>query len=159
MRAAPLCRNHYQNPGQVGKRNQKKILVRTGITFCCMLAVSGGCATDLGEPLQSGKVLALVGLQGRWAGSVVPADSSCGATTQALMSIGKDGFGLDPFQSTTIIHGEVRDDGRLVGSLSRQGAERQNLSIVFEGRATSSDAISGTLRSGRCLWNVTLHRG
>ena len=25
--------------------------------------------------------------------------------------------------------------------------------------ATGSDAISGTLRSGRCLWKVTLHRG
>jgi hypothetical protein len=129
------------------------------MTLCCVLVVSGGCATDLGEPLQSGRVLALVGLQGRWVGSSAPAGSSCGPTTQALMSIGKDGFGLDPFQSTTIIHGEVGDDGRLTGSLSRQGAEHQNLSIAFEGRATGSDAISGTLRSGRCLWHVTLHRG
>jgi hypothetical protein len=159
LRAAPLCQNHYQNLGQVGKKNQKRILRRAGMTLCYALAVSGGCTTDLGEPLQSGKVLALVGLQGRWAGPVVPADSSCGAATQALMSIGKDGFGLDPFQSTTIIHGAVGDDGRLVGSLSRQGAEHQNLSIVFEGQPTGSDAISGTLRSGRCLWNVTLHRG
>ena len=159
MRAAPLCRNHYQNLGQVGKKNQKKVLGRTGLTLCCVLVVSGGCATDLGEPLQSGQVLALVGLQGRWTGSVVPAEPSCGRTTQALMSIGKHGFGLDPFQSTTIIHGEVDEDGRLVGSLSRQGAEHESLSIAFEGRAAGSGAIGGTLRSGRCLWNVTLHRG
>jgi hypothetical protein len=75
------------------------------------------------------------------------------------MSIGERGFGLDPLQSTAVIHGEVTNDGHLSGSLIRQGAEHQDLSIAFEGMAAGSDAIRGTLQSGRCHWTVTLHRG
>jgi hypothetical protein len=75
------------------------------------------------------------------------------------MSIGERGFALDPFQSTAVIRGKVGDDGHLSGSLIRQGAEHQDLAIVFEGRAAESGAISGTLQSGRCSWTVTLHRG
>jgi hypothetical protein len=51
------------------------------------------------------------------------------------MTIGKKGFGLDPFQSTAVIHGEVGDDGHLHGSLIRQGGDHQDLSIGFEGMA------------------------
>jgi hypothetical protein len=58
-----------------------------------------------------------------------------------------------------VIRGKVGDDGHLSGSLIRQGAEHQDLTIVFEGMAEGSDAISGTLRSGRCSWTVTLRRG
>ena len=77
------------------------------------------------------------------------------------MSIGSKGFGFDPFQSTTVIRGEVGKDGRLNGSLTRQGADRQDLSVSFEGSASAAGAetIDGTLASGRCRWKVTLHRG
>jgi hypothetical protein len=165
LRSAPSCRNGYQKLGQVGKRNLKKILdgrlSRVPMTICglLVLVLVGACKADLGEPLQSGQVLALHGLQGRWVGPVVPTERACGPATQGLMTIGERGFGLDPFQSTAVIRGEVGNDGHLSGSLIRQGAEHQNLSIAFEGMAAGSDAISGTLQSGRCRWTVTLHRG
>src|SRR5271165_1149907 len=165
LRSPPSCRNQYQNLGQVGKRNLKKILwCRRGrfwMTVCGLLVsvLTGACEADLGERLQSGQVLAWHGLQGRWVGPVVPTERACGPTTQGLMSIGERGFGLDPFQSTTVIRGELGNDGHLSGGLVRQGAGHQDLSITFEGMAAGSDAISGTLQSGRCFWTVTLHRG
>jgi hypothetical protein len=79
------------------------------------------------------------------------------------MSIGGRGFGFDPFQSTTVIPGSVDKDGRLTGNLTRQGGDRQNLSVSFEGAVSGvgseAAAIDGTLVSGRCRWKVTLHRG
>jgi hypothetical protein len=86
-------------------------------------------------------------------------DPACGSATQGLMSIGDKGFGFDPFQSTTVIQGEVGKDGRLNGSLARLGSDHQNLLITFEGAASGSETISGTLQSGRCHWSVTMHRG
>jgi hypothetical protein len=124
--------------------------------------LAGGCHEDLGEYLQSGQVLAMHGLQGRWVGSVIPAQPGCGAVVQGLMTIGARGFGFDPFQSTTVINGEVSDGGRLVGNLVRQGADHHDISISFEGNASDDagrTAISGILQSGRCRWTVTLHRG
>jgi hypothetical protein len=165
LRSAPSCRRDYPNLGRVGKKNLKIFLdqlkIRWWATVCGILAsgVDGGCAADLGEHLQSGRVLAWYGLQGRWSGPVVPTERACGPATHGLMSIGERGFGLDPFQSTAVIRGKVGDDGRLSGSLIRQDADHKDHSIVFEGMAAGSDAISGTLQSGRCSWTVTLHRG
>jgi hypothetical protein len=165
LRSAPSCRRDYPNLGRVGKKNLKIFLghlkVHLRATVCGILAsgVAGGCATDLGEHLQSGRVLAWYGLQGRWIGPVVPTGRACGPATHGLMSIGERGFGLDPFQSTAVIRGKVGDDGRLSGSLIRQDSDHKDHSIVFEGIAAGSDAISGTLQSGRCSWTVTLHRG
>lgn len=124
-----------------------------------LFAALAGCGGDPGERLQSGRVLALLGLQGRWVGPVLPMDPACGSATQGLMSIGDKGFGFDPFQSTTVIQGEVGKDGRLNGSLARLGSDHQNLLITFEGAASGSETISGTLQSGRCHWSVTMHRG
>jgi hypothetical protein len=126
-----------------------------------IILLIAACEGDVGERLQSGRVLALHGLQGRWVGPVVPMDTSCGPTTQGLMSIGKRGFGFDPFRSTTVIQGVVGEDGRLNGRLSRQGADRQDLSVSFEGSASTAgtETIDGTLVSGRCRWKVTLQRG
>lgn len=125
------------------------------------VALLAGCGGgDFGEHLQSGKVLALRGLQGRWVGSVVPAQASCGATTQGLMTIGSKGFGFDPFQSTTVVQGTVDDNGHLSGKLVRQ---QPAASISFEASAgqdaADQETITGTLQSGRCQWQVTLHRG
>jgi hypothetical protein len=149
----------------MGKKILKKILdhrqIRLWMTIFGLLAsaLTGGCEADLGEHLQSGRVLGWHGLQGRWEGPVVPTEVACGPATHGLMSIGEGGFGLDPFQSTAVIRGTVSDDGHLGGKLVRQGTGHQDLSIAFEGMATGSDAISGTLQSGRCRWTVTLHRG
>ena len=122
-----------------------------------------GCKGDVSEHLQSGRVLALYGLQGRWVGPVVPEDKSCGPAAQGLMSIGQKGFGFDPFQSTTVIQGAVGADGRLAGAVQRPGADHQNLSVSFGGQASGTgsevEAIEGAVVSGRCHWKVTLHRG
>jgi hypothetical protein len=82
-----------------------------GVVACAigfLLATTlAGCHGDLGDRLQSGQVLDWHGLQGRWAGPVVPTDPTCGSTTQGLMTIGVKNFGFDPFQGTTVIQGEV----------------------------------------------------
>jgi hypothetical protein len=134
-----------------------------GIGTAVTIVLIAGCTGDLGERLQSGRVQAWHGLQGRWVGPVVPVDKSCGATTQGLMSIGEKGFALDPFQSTTVIQGAVSKDDLLIGTMTRQGGDRQNLSVSFEGSVSGAgseaEAIDGTLESGRCHWKVTLHRG
>ncbi len=165
VRSTPSCRNRYQLLGQVGKKNLKKILdqqlsalQRALLHVLLVTSVAAGCQKDLGEPLQSGQVLALHGLQGRWVGSVVPDATSCGPETHGLLSIGEDGFGFDPFQSTTIIHGRI-DDGHLRGTLVRQGADHREVSIAFQAVASTSDQINGTLQSGRCRWTVMLRRG
>jgi hypothetical protein len=159
LRVTPSCRIRYPNLGQLGKKNLKNILGKfvqlTWLAVCASCVAS--CAGHLSDPLQSGQVLPLLGLEGRWVGEVVPAAASCGTSTQALMSIGERGFGFDPFESTAVIHGTVEGD-RLAGKLVRQGREHQDLSLAFEGTAVG-DIISGTLRSGRCLWTVHMHRG
>jgi len=128
-----------------------------------LLAALPGCHEDLGEKLQSGRVLALDGLQGRWAGDVVPMQPSCGAPSHGLMSVGSKTFGFDPFEGTEVIQGDVTADGRLKGTLQRQGGDHQNLSLSFEadssGSTSAAPTISGKLDSGRCQWTVTLHRG
>lgn len=118
-----------------------------------------GCSGDLGEGLQSGRVLAVVGLEGRWTGPVVPKESTCGPVTKGLMSISGSGFGFDPFQSTTVIQGTVGKGRHLSGSLIRQGPGHQDMSVSFDGQALDGETIGGTLSSGRCHWTVTLHRG
>jgi hypothetical protein len=133
------------------------------ILMALSVVLVAGCEGDLAERLQSGRVLALQGLQGRWVGPVVPVDTSCGQVTQGLMSIGKGGFGFDPFQSSTVIQGSVGEDGRLTGGLSQRGGDRHDPSISFEGaaaeRGSTSETIEGALTSGRCRWKVTLRRG
>lgn len=181
MRTSPSYQNEYPKLGQVGKKNQKKILerfqpldqpslrrcVRIASLACQLLPAIAvyGCASDLAstggelaDRLQSGKVLAWDGLQGRWAGPVVPTDASCGTQTKGLLSIGEGDFGFDPFQSTTVIEGKATDDGHLTGNLVRQNSAHQSLTISFEAAASGSDTIAGTLQSGRCHWTVTLHR-
>jgi hypothetical protein len=75
------------------------------------------------------------------------------------MSIGEKTFGFDPFQSTSVIDGNISPDGHLNGRLDRQSGNHQDLSITFMGNAAAKGTIDGTLQSGRCRWTVTLHRG
>src|SRR5262249_2972182 len=133
---------------------------RLPLVLGCVLALPiVACRSELSEPLQSGRVLALGGLQGRWVGPVEPVGTACGTATQGLMSIGGGGFAFDPFQSTAIIRGDISSGDKLSGRLVRQGGDHQAVSIDFEATASNSHAIIGTLRSGRCQWTVTLHRG
>ncbi len=165
LRKAPSCRNGYPELGHVGKKILKKILelilqpIRLLLCGLLLAAVVGGCEGDQGEHLQSGRVLALQGLQGRWVGPVVPTDGACGSPTHGVMSIGRKGFGFDPFQGATVVLGKVDEDGHLSGVLVRQSPDHRDISIAFEGTAAGSDAIEGTLQSGRCRWKVALRRG
>jgi hypothetical protein len=122
-----------------------------------------GCHGDLGEPLQSGRVIPLVGLQGRWVGPVVPTAPSCGSATTGLLTVGPQDFAFDPFQSTTVISGQVGPDHRLAGTLTRLGGQHQTLTISFDAGpqvdATGKETIAGSVVSGRCTWSMALTRG
>ena len=159
LRASPSCRNVYSKLGRLGKKNQK-IILGAGFAVYPLLLVTplACCHGELSERLQSGQVLAWDGLQGRWAGPVVPEAANCGPPAQGLMSIGKKGFAFDPFQGTTVITGDATPDGHLKGRLERQNSDRLDLSITFEGVGPTPDVINGTLQSGRCRWTVTLRR-
>ena len=103
-----------------------------------------------------------VGLEGRWAGRVSPTGPNCGASFTGLMSVSRDKFAFDPFQSTAIIHGSVVER-RLTGRLERIGGEHRVSIIELEAEAkTGSDGsrfIQGELKSGSCRWRVELHPG
>src|SRR5690348_15742070 len=121
-RMSPSYRTGYQKLGRVGKKIQKIVLrnfvapsrARSALAPCggcprsiaavvCMMllgAFVAACSDHRAGKLQSGEVMAWDGLLGRWAGPVAPTDPSCGSTTDGLLSIGSDGFGFDPFQST-----------------------------------------------------------
>ena len=163
LRVMPVCQEHYQILGKLGKGKKKKVLVcptarQTYALLCCLL-VCGGCHSELSDKLQSGQTLSWYGLQGRWVGSVTPVDASCGPTTKGLMTIGEHGFAFDPFQSTQVVRGDIGESNQLFGKLVLTGPEHQDLSLVFAGTAATADAIEGSLQSGRCHWTVTLHRG
>jgi hypothetical protein len=121
--------------------------------------LASGCETDVAEKLQSGKVLAWDGPQGRWVGSVAPVEPSCGLATRGVLTIGAGDFGFDPFQSTTVIQGAIGRDGHLTGMLVRQSTNHQPISISFDAMTSGAETIVGELVSGRCHWHVTLHRG
>jgi hypothetical protein len=156
----PSWLNTYAFLGRLGKcfLFDPAIFVLAG-----MLGVLGGCDAPgrISRHLGSGEVIALYGLEGRWAGPVVPRDASCGKPANGLMSIGQETFAFDPFQGTTVIKGSIKD-GRLSGSLNRPGGNKQSLSITFEGQAKEDSArattIEGTLSSARCQWAVSLQR-
>ena len=112
------------------------------------------------EPIGSGRVLALAGIEGRWAGPVHPTDPACGPDRHGLMRIGENHFAFDPFESTTVIDGTVQG-GTLNGTLSRPGGGGRTVSISFKGRAERAggqETITGTLTSGSCSWQATLRR-
>lgn len=178
---SPSYRTEYQKLGWVGKKIQKKVLdvlrarppggrpaaarrrwrasAAAAVQVLLLSAFVAGCGEHLADRLQSGKVMAWDGLLGRWTGPVVPTEPSCGGTTEGLLSIGTDGFGFDPFQSTTVISGKVANDGHLAGRLARTGSSHQPLSITFDAAPAEGDTIRGSLASGRCHWSVTLRRG
>lgn len=136
--------------------------MRRAALLCAVAALAGcGVPGRVSRHLGAGETLAVYGLEGRWAGPVTPADPSCGKPTSGIMRIGSNGFGFDPFGSTTAITGTV-ENGVLSGTLTRPGGNRQTLTISFTGRARETaegeDVIEGDLASGRCKWTVVLRR-
>ena len=137
-------------------------MIRYFVLLALILAASG-CRNEAADRLQSGKVMNLVGLEGRWAGPVIPTADGCGQTTTGLMTVGRNTFAFDPFQGTTVINGAVSDTGGLDGTLSRPGNGQQVISISFSGMARQHGdgeaTIDGQLVSGHCTWMVNLKRG
>ncbi len=137
-------------------------MVRSFFLIHAILAVSS-CGTGVSDRLQSGEVMGLFHLEGRWAGPVVPKNEACGTSTTGLMSVGRKTFAFDPFQGTTVINGAISDADSLQGTLSRAGNGQQAITISFSGQARHSDSgeemIDGELVSGRCSWTVSLKRG
>jgi hypothetical protein len=130
--------------------------------LCCLIATLPGCRNDAADRLQSGKVLDIFGLEGRWVGPVTPQTEGCGSTNTGLMTVGRTTFAFDPFQGTTVLDGTVSADGNLTGSLSRPGGGQQVVSISFSGAAKQdggAETIAGQLVTGRCSWTVNLKRG
>jgi hypothetical protein len=120
------------------------------------------CAGDPGEQLQSGRVLPWAGPEGRWVGSVTPADADCGLRTTGLMSVGRNTFSFDPFQSTSVLQGEVGSAGDLVGEAVHPVPGNRSSTMGFLGRIQHRDGVDrivGMLTSGRCHWSVSLLRG
>ena len=134
--------------------------LRLHVIAAMLVLPLSSCKEDLGEQLQSGRVLAWAGLQGRWVGPVVPNDATCGEAKWGLMTIGEKGFGFDPFASTIVIQGQVDPQGHLSGTLVRQGGNHQPMAISLEAAASADvSSITGIVQSNRCQWTVTLHRG
>lgn len=126
------------------------------------IALLSACAREAADIMQSGTVVSVGGLRGRWAGPVSPLAQGCGTATTGLATIGGGEFSFDPFQGSTVIKGKVDDDGKMMGTLTRALASQPALSITFSGSAVSDPAdgqmIEGTLASGRCEWSVKLKR-
>ncbi len=126
-----------------------------------LLALTG-CNNQAADLLQSGEVMGVFGLEGRWAGPVTPLEDGCGDRTNGLMTVGRKTFSLDPFQGTTVINGTVSSDAKLEGTFSRPIGGQQTVSISFLGMAMHHEkggtTIDGKLTSGRCSWSVNLKR-
>lgn len=145
---------------------------RLSLMVCASLAGLGGCQTlrdtrtTLSSSLATGETFAIYGLEGRWAGKTTPDTPDCVGPTTAILTIGSDGFALDPFASTFVIDGKISDDGALSGTLTRDVAGGGNKHIErklsFNGQARKqpdgSEQIDGRLQSGRCSWHVSLRR-
>jgi hypothetical protein len=158
VHTAPSCRRIYIILGQLGK---VFFLMMRCFFLVCLISAISGCNNELADKIQSGKVMNLFGLQGRWAGPVTPDGDGCGQITTGTMTVGGKTFAFDPFQGTTVIIGMVSDSG-LQGSLSRPGNGQQVVSISFTGAATPRDGgeetIDGKMESGHCSWTVSLKR-
>ena len=131
------------------------------IFFLVLLPTISACNNELADKLQSGAVVSLFGLEGRWAGPVTPIAETCGQTTTGVMVVAGTTFVFDPFQGTTAINGILSDTG-LQGTFSRLGNGQQKVSITFTGTPVKQDGedetIDGRMESGRCSWTVHLKR-
>ncbi len=162
MSSIPFVFRHSGEKGRAPSRapfRAKPIMTdwRRIVVASIAVAMLSGCIS-----IGSGKVLSLVGLEGRWSGPVRPSNPGCGAERHGLMRVGGGKFAFDPFGSTTIVNGDVEGDV-LKGSLTKVGGSHRRLSITFEGHATPvaerAKVIEGILSSGNCVWQVVLARG
>ncbi len=156
--------NLYDFLGHLGKAKFPLVgFFSYGVRIGLLLLLAGCAGGDPAAILQSGRVVGIGGLEGRWAGPVSPEGAGCGSATTGLMNIGQGSFGFAPFQNTVAIRGKVGPDDTLEGTLERVGGDKQTLTITLRARvvhkADEADRIEGDLVSGRCRWAVKLMRG
>ena len=154
----------YDFMGRLGKAIfpfSSKFSYACGVSL--LLLIWGCKGSDPSMLLQSGRVVSLGGLEGRWVGPVSPEGSGCGITTTGLMTIGKGGFGFAPFENTVVLRGKVGSDDSVSGEEERISGDKQILVIHVAGQVVHADGepdrIEGALKSGRCQWRVELTRG
>jgi hypothetical protein len=150
----------YSFMGYVGKEKLPAAGLFSYASPLLMAFLIFGCSgNDAAMVLQSGRVVGLGGLDGRWQGVVHPIKPNCGNDTVGLMTIGKGSFGFAPFQNTVAIKGEVGDDDLLEGTLERMGGDKKTVGVTMQARQSEDSDIIGTLKSGRCEWTFKLTRG
>jgi hypothetical protein len=153
----------YAFLGHLGKVKIPFIGFFSCVPRLVVVALAFGCDGDPATMLQSGRVVGLGGLEGRWMGPVAPDATGCGGTTTGLMNIGQGSFSFAPFQNTVVIRGNIGPDDVLEGALEKVGADKQILKISLQARKVhregDPDGIEGVLASGRCRWAVKLTRG
>ena len=164
VRVSASCMDIYDFMGRLVKGKIPFIsFFSYGLQIVLPLLIFGCGSSDLAAMLQSGRVVGLGGVEGRWVGPVAPDGPECGSTTTGLMSVGRGGFGFAPFQNTVTIRGKLGPDNAFESSLERAGGDKKMLTILFRARVIDlpdgSDAIEGNLVSGRCRWTVKLTRG
>lgn len=115
-----------------------------------------GCVQDIRHGVQS-----YVQTGAEWAGPVVPTDPNCGDKATGLMTLGSKRLSFAPFANITVISGTVKAD-RLEGSATLAGPGQKGVACQFTGAihqpAAGPRVIQGTVTSGSCTWQVTLHR-
>jgi hypothetical protein len=152
--------NLYNFLGHVGKGKIPWAGLFSHVPLLCVLLLLLGCSgDDAAMVLQSGRVVGIGGLDGRWQGTVHPTKPKCGSDTIGLMTIGQGSFGFAPFQNTVAIKGEVKSDDVLAGTLERLGGDKKTVKLVVVAQLSDDSGIVGNLVSGRCEWSFKLTRG
>ncbi|HUB43358.1 MAG TPA: hypothetical protein VMB73_00100 [Acetobacteraceae bacterium] len=126
------------------------------VVLALFLLGPASCVHEINNALQTG-----FGSGDQWAGPVAPTGPNCGHQTTGLMTLGSKEFSFDPFGSVIVIQGKVEKD-HLEGSLTQAASGQKGITIQFVGTinhpASGPSVVQGTVKSGQCMWTVTLHR-
>ena len=152
--------NLYGILGYMGKGKIPLIgLFSYGLVIGLTLMAFGCSGEEAASVLQSGRVVGLGRVDGRWVGPVSPVSAGCGNQTIGTMTVGQGSFGFAPFGNTVSIKGRVGPDDAMDGVLERLGGDRKPVSIRMHAEASEEGSIVGKLDSGKCQWAFKLARG
>lgn len=118
---------------------------RAAIGILALLALSA-CASSSPTPA------------GRYLGAVTPANPGPLCTPSKAVAQIRDGIVIfAPDEGTWILEGVANADGTLTADHARQTPSRQLYATTLEARWTT-DEVSGTYKTPRCTYTVTLTR-
>lgn len=136
-------------------------------TLTMALLLMAGCIQDINHRVQStthgvqSYVQAGAENGTEWVGPVVPTDPNCGDKATGQMTLGLKRFSFAPFADVTVISGTVKEN-RLEGSATLAAPGQKGVAFQFAGTirlpAGGPRVIEGTVTSGSCTWQVSLHR-